>query len=73
MTTADDSKLFRMTFTEAWIEYNNIQTLLAHYRDDIVIKNIWLLLEDQEKRNMMDIDRVDDLKAVLQHAWSMIP
>lgn len=69
----DDSKLFRMTFTEAWIEYNNIQTLLAHYRDDNVIKNIWLLLEDQEKRNMMDIDRVDDLKAVLQHAWSMIP
>lgn len=62
-----------MTFTEAWIEYNNIQTLLAHYRDDNVIKNIWLLLEDQEKRNMMDIDRVDDLKAVLQHAWSMIP
>lgn len=73
MTTADDSKLLRMTFTEAWIEYNNIQTLLAHYRDDNVIKNIWLLLEDQEKRNMMDIDRVDDLKAVLQHAWSMIP
>lgn len=73
MTTVDDSKLFRMTFTEAWIEYNNIQTLLAHYRDDNVIKNIWLLLEDQEKRNMMDIDRVDDLKAVLQHAWSMIP
>lgn len=62
-----------MTFTEAWIEYNNIQTLLAHYRDDNVIKNIWLLLEDQEKRNMMDVDRVDDLKAVLQHAWSMIP
>lgn len=62
-----------MTFTEAWIEYNNIQTLLAHYRDDNVIKNIWLLLEDQEKRSMMDIDRVDDLKAVLQHAWSMIP
>lgn len=73
MTTVDDSKLFRMTFTEAWIEYTNIQTLLAHYRDDNVIKNIWLLLEDQEKRNMMDIDRVDDLKAVLQHAWSMIP
>lgn len=73
MTTVDDSKLFWMTFTEAWIEYNNIQTLLAHYRDDNVIKNIWLLLEDQEKRNMMDIDRVDDLKAVLQHAWSMIP
>lgn len=73
MTTVDDSKLFRMTFTEIWIEYNNIQTLLAHYRDDNVIKNIWLLLEDQEKRNMMDIDRVDDLKAVLQHAWSMIP
>lgn len=73
MTTADDSKLFRMTFAEAWIEYNNIQTLLAHYRDDNVIKNIWLLLEDQEKRSMMDIDRVDDLKAVLQHAWSMIP
>lgn len=73
MTTVDDSKLFRMTFTEAWIEYNNIQTLLAHYRDDNVIKNIWLLLEDHEKRNMMDIDRVDDLKAVLQHAWSMIP
>lgn len=73
MTTADDSKLFRKTFTEAWIEYNNIQTLLAHYRDDNVIKNIWLLLEDQEKRNIMDIDRVDDLKAVLQHAWSMIP
>lgn len=69
----DDSKLFRMTFTEAWIEYNNIQTLLAHYRDDNVIKNIWLLLEDQEKRNVMDIDRVDDLKAILQHAWSMIP
>lgn len=73
MTTVDDSKLFRKTFTEAWIEYNNIQTLLAHYRDDNVIKNIWLLLEDQEKRNMMAIDRVDDLKAVLQHAWSMIP
>lgn len=73
MTTADDSKLFRMTFTEAWIEYNNIRTLLAHYRDDNVIKNIWLLLEDQEKRNMMDIDRVDDLKAVLQHPWSLIP
>lgn len=61
--------------TKAWKENNNIPTLTwpAQSPDVNIIENIWLLLKNQVKRHMMNIDTVDDLKAVLQHAWLSIP
>ena len=57
--------------TKTWKEnYNNIKTLTwpAQCPDINIIENIWLLLKNQVKRHMMNIDTVG-LKAELQHTW----
>lgn len=56
---------------------NNIPTLTwpVHSPDINIIENIWLFLKNQVKRHniIMNIDTVDDLKAVFQHTWLSIP
>lgn len=55
-------------------ENNNISTLTwpAQSPDINIIDNIWLLLKNQIKGHMMNIDTVD-LKAALQHPCLSIP
>lgn len=59
--------------TKALKENNNIPTLTwpVQSPDINIIENIWLFLKNQVKRHniMMNIDTVDDLKAVFQHTW----
>jgi hypothetical protein len=67
----DNAPLHASRQTKLWKETNEIPMLSwpAQSPDLSIIENVWLLMKNTVKRNMMDINTVHDPKRVLLRTW----